>query len=94
MKTYSKVLYENTYSCYPAWGSSEDATKIESYVKFEMHFDFKEGLRFSISIPNFGTCSRNPFKCIFRALEHESIGMGKYQRLKDRTRKIDCWRKL
>lgn len=94
MKTFNKTLYKNEYNCYPAWGSSEDATKIESYVKFNILFDFKEGLRFSISVPNFGYCARNPFKCIFEALEHESIGMSKYQRLKERVRKIDSWKKL
>lgn len=94
MKTYSKVLYQDAYSCYPAWSNSKDNAKIESYVKLEMHFDLKKGLRFSVTVPNFTICRRNPFKCIFRALEHESIGMGKYQRLKDRTREIDCWKKL
>ena len=59
-----------------------------------MHFDFKQWLRFSISIPNYTYCTRNPFKCLFAALEYSDVGMGKYQRLKERTRKLDMWRKL
>ena len=48
-----------------------------------MYFDFKEWLRFSVGAGNFGYCHRNPFKAFIRVLEHESIGMMKYDSLKE-----------
>lgn len=99
MKTYTKTLYENSYSCYPQWGSGDGNhpaanSPIHSYVELKLHFDFEQGLRFSCSVPNFACSHRNPFKAILRVLEHESIGMGKYQRLKDRVHQVGCWGKL
>ena len=92
MKTFSKTLYYSEYTSPIAYGNYGD--EIYSYVKVELHFDFKEGLRFSASVPNFGCCERNPFKAIFRVLEHQSIGYGKYQRLKEDCRSQGLWRKL
>ena len=68
--------------------------KIERYIEYQMHFDFKQWLRFSISIPNYTYCTRNPFKCLFAVLKYSDVSMGKYQRLKERTRKLDMWRQL
>lgn len=93
MKTYTKVLYENHYSSPLAFG--EIGEKVESYVIFKMHFDFKEGLRFSIQVPNRSWCKRNPFKLWLIALESEGIGYAKYQRLKSRCQEnIEIWHKL
>lgn len=90
METISKTLYYNEYSSPIAY--TNDC--VFSYIKIQLHFDFKEGLRFSASVPNFGCCERNPLKAILRVLEHESIGMGKYQRLKDDCRDKGLWKKL
>jgi hypothetical protein len=51
-----------------------------------MYFNLKEGLRFNVTVPNMSCGDRNPFKAICKALEHESIGMAKYQQLKDDMR--------
>lgn len=90
MKTYSKVLYYKEYSSPIAYANRE----VQSYIKVELHFDFKEGLRFSASAPNIGSCARNPFKAIFRVLEHQSIGYSKYQVLKEDCRDQGLWKKL
>ena len=93
MKTYSKILYEKHYTSPIAYGY--DATHIvESYIKITIHFDFKEGLRFSVSIPNRGYCGRNLIKVLLEALESEGIGYAKYQRLKEDCRKQKFWNSL
>lgn len=77
-----------------AWASSKNPEKLEGYIEYIMWFDFKKGLRFSTTVPNYSSCTRSPLKCIFNALEHSDVGMGKYQRLKERTRDLDLWKKL
>ena len=86
MKTYSKVIYENNYASNSKWGQ-----KIESYIKIVRHFDFKEGLRYSVSVPNFSCCKRSMRDALLWAMEHESIGMGKYNGLKELIYKKKLW---
>lgn len=93
MKTISKTLYYKEYSSFLAWGTKPEH-KARSYVKIQFHFDFEDGLRFSVSAPNISCCDKNPFKAIMRILEHESIGMAKYDHLKDDTRRLGLWQKL
>lgn len=90
MKTINKTLYYKEYSSPLAYGDGE----VKSYLKVELHFDFKEGLRFSATAPNIASCRRNPFGAIFRVMEHQSIGYCKYQRLKDDCRDQGLWKKL
>jgi hypothetical protein len=59
-----------------------------------MYFDFKEGLRFSVGVANMSSCYRNPFKAFIRTLEHESIGMAKYQQMKEDTRSCGLYKRL
>lgn len=80
-KIIKKVLFKKNYEGY--CGLLSENNKIETYIELVMCFDFREGLRFTCSVPNISSCNRNPFKAIFRILEHESIGMGKYNRVKD-----------
>ena len=93
MKTLSKTLYYEEYEAPIAYGYKPEH-KIKSYVKIQMHFDFKDWLRFSVTIPNMGVCRRNPFRALLRALEHESIGMAKYNRIKEDSRNLGLWQKL
>lgn len=89
----TKTIFKKQWTSPVAWGVN-GTPKIEGYIEYKMHFDFREGLRFSISIPNYGCCTRNPFKCLFLALEYADVGMGKYCRLKDHVRNLDLWKKL
>lgn len=93
MNTYSKVLYYKEYTAPIAYGYDEKH-KVKSYVKIAAHFDFKEFLRFSVQVPNFSYCTHNPFKAILRVLEHESIGMSKYQRMKEDIRYFEKWKSM
>lgn len=93
MKTFEKELYYKEYTSPIAYGY-RSTHKVESYVKIKMWFDFKEGLRFSVSTPIMSSCERNPIKAMLRVLEHESIGFSKYQRLKDDCRSNGLWRQL
>lgn len=81
-----KVLYYKEYESPVYWGYKPEH-KVKSYIKIEMYFDFKEGLRFCITVPNISYCYRNPIKAILKALEHESIGMSKYNKLKEDIRR-------
>lgn len=90
-----KTLYYNEYESPIFWGSQNgDNTKVRAYFKLQLVFDLREGLRFVASVPNVSHCCRNPFKAICRVLEHESIGMAKYDRLKSRVRKLNLAKKL
>jgi hypothetical protein len=63
-------------------------------VEIKLHFNFKEGLWFSVSAPNIGYGGRNPFKVLLRVLEHESIGMAKYNKIKEDSRSCGLWKQL
>lgn len=91
MRTYKKVLFYKEVESPLAYRSDYKArTKIEAI----MWFDFKEGLRFSVMAGNISSCEKNIFKAIWRVLEHESIGMAKYDCLKEDTRSKGLWKKL
>jgi hypothetical protein len=88
-----KVLYQNEYES-PIFYGYKSEHKVKSYVKVTMAFDFREGLRFCVSVPNASRCYRNLIKAFLNILEHESIGMAKYNRLKDDVRNKDLVNKL
>ena len=88
------TLFKKEWGSPVAWASSKNPERVEGYIEYIMWFDFKDGLRFSATVPNYSTCTRNPFRCLFNAMEHSSVGMGKYQRLKERNRKLGFWQKL
>ena len=90
MRTYSKQLYYKKYT-FPVAYTGE---VIEGYIEICMHFDFKEWLRFSVSVPDYGCCSRNIFKALIRVIEHGYVGYGKYQILKEDCRNKGFWRNL
>jgi hypothetical protein len=93
MKTFKKTLFYKEYESPIAYGYKPEHT-IKTYIEVNMYFDFKQWLRFSVSVPNFSCCKRNPFKAFIRVLEHESIGMSKYQRMKEDTRACGLYRKI
>lgn len=88
------TLFKKIWTSPIAWASSKNPERLEGYIEYQMHFDLKQWLRFSATVPNYSSCTRSPFKCLFNVIEHSSVGMGKYQRLKERTRKLGMWQKL
>lgn len=93
METIKKVLFEKDYDSPIAYGYKEEH-KVKTKTKVIMYFDFKEGLRFSVQSGNFACCKRNIFKAFVRALEHESIGMAKYDQMKCDTRNCGIYNRL
>lgn len=95
----NKILYENRYTSGTFFynggkNTTKESSPVESYFKLQLVFDFKEGLRFVASAPNVSFCEKNIFKAIFRLLEHESIGMAKYNGLKYRINNLDLRKRL
>lgn len=93
MKTFEKILFYKEYESPIRYGYKPDH-RVKTYIEFTMYFDFKEWLRFTVSVPNVSYCYRNPFKAFVRALEHESIGMAKYNRLKEDMNNSELWNSL
>ena len=93
MKTFKKVLYFKEYESPIKYGYKPEH-KVKTYIEVCMWFDFKEGLRFTVGVANVSYCSRNPFKAFIRVLEHESIGMQKYQQIKEDARACGIYNKL
>ena len=91
IKTYKKILFSKDAESPLAW---RDDRKAKTHIELVLYFDFKEGVRFTATAGNISACRRNPFKALFRVLEHESIGMSKYDCLKDDTRRQGLWQKL
>lgn len=91
MKT--KTLYYREYTSPVAWGYKPEH-QVKSYIRVQCHFTFRDGLWFTVTVPNVSYGDRNIFKALFRALEHESIGMSKYNKLKEDTRSCELWQNL
>ena len=91
MKTYEKILFKKEAESPLAWRSDKKAKICIEVIFF---FDFKEGARFTVRAGNISACRRNPFKAFLRVLEHESIGMAKYDWLKEDTRRKGLWKQL
>lgn len=88
-----KIIYKKHWTSSVVW-ATEGTLEIEGYIEYRMHFSLREGIWFSISIPNYGCGSKNPLECIFKALKHSSVGMGKYCRLKEHIRYLGVWKNL
>jgi hypothetical protein len=93
MKTIEKVLFEKDYESPIAYGYKKEH-KVKTQIEVIMYFDFKEGLRFSVKSGNVSNCSKNIFKAFIRTLEHESIGMAKYDQMKYDARKCGIYNRL
>lgn len=92
MKTYKKTLLYKEYTFKGGYWSQPNKGK--SYLKLELVFDFKEGLRFVVGVPNMSCCQRNPFKAFARVLEHENVKGMKYDDLKENMRRKGLQKQL
>ena len=93
MKTIKKTLFRKEYKSPVAWGYKKEH-EIIGYVEYNLWFDFKEGLRFSVSVPNSSFCSNNPFECLLRMVEQQNVGMLKYDEIKYLSRRQGIYKKL
>ena len=91
MKVFKKVLFKKHAESPLKWRTDR---KAETDIEVAFYFDFKEGARFRVNAGNISCCDRSLFKAFCRCLEHESIGMNKYDNLKDDLRSKGLMNKL
>lgn len=88
-----KVLFYKEAESPLAFG--DVGKRVSTNIEWSVHFNprhifdrrFGDVFYFRCSVGCISCASRNPFSCIFEALEHESIGMAKYTELKKRSKK-------
>ncbi len=85
-------LYRMSAIITSAWATNPDDLQI--YIEINLHIGFEHGFFFSVSVANKSFTSRNPFSALLAALESETVGMAKYDALKERVRDLDLWSKL
>lgn len=73
-----RVIFYKEYSSNCKYGNS----KVQSYIKIEI-FIKNFSIFFCVSVPNYSVCRLNLVSAFLRVLEHESIGMSKYNRVKE-----------
>jgi len=91
-------LYRKNFSCNSAWkvyqGDDQATNDIQGFVEVSLLLNWTWIFCFSIEVNNKSFNYRNPFKALCLALESESVGMCKYQQLKERLRDKKLWQKL
>ena len=78
----------------PVAQAATDKDNTEAYITFSLVVNRYWGFVFKTSVMNKSFCYRNPFKSLLVALESESTGMAKYDRLKERLRDSGKWGSL
>ena len=63
---------------------------IQGLLEYKLIVDWR-GPRFTMTAGNISACTRGPLACIMHVLEHESVGMAKYDRLKEHLRDLKMW---
>ena len=76
-----------------AWGL-EEGDGVNGEIVFALYLTIHTGFHFSVNTGVASFNGRNPIDCIMRAMEHENVGMLKYERIKERTRQNKTWQKL
>ena len=88
IKLFAKKFEETT-----AWAHTSD-DKVKGFIMFDLLVNKHVIFTFQAKVMNKTFSSRNPFKALLLALESESVGMAKYDSLKNRVRSKDLWRSL
>ena len=87
-------LFKKDFPTYAAYTKEINPYILENYIRLIIVFSLNSLPFFSVEVPNKTFSSFNPFTCLFRALESQSVGMAKYTHLKERTRHLNLWSKL
>lgn len=85
-------LYRMSFVETSAWAT--ESGDLSCYIELNLFISLKHGFFFSAAVANKVFSSRNPFKALLLALESETLGMAKYDRLKERVRDLGLWQKL
>lgn len=57
--------------------------KLTTFVKVDLDLSLRNFLCFIVAIPNASFCSRNPFRALLSALEHQTQAAEKYNSVKE-----------
>ena len=87
------TLLRKHFTSQVAWAVSEE-DKVGGYIELHLYLTRETTFHFCCSVADKSFCGRNPIDCLLRALESESVGMAKYNALKERLREREMWRKL
>ena len=85
------TLIDRKFSSPLSWSATSETVK--GYILLVITikwFDFY----FTVGVANKRFSDRNPIEAFLRALESESVGMGKYNEIKDNLRNSKLWQKL
>ncbi len=85
-------LYRMSALITSKWATKPDDLQI--YIEINLHIGFEHVFFFSVNVANKSFTSRNPVSALLAALESETVGMAKYDALKERVRDLDLWSKL
>lgn len=87
------IIFKKSFESGVAWGNSA-SDNIEGEIEFCLFLEWRGIFWFVLNVPNKSFGGKNPFKVLSEAIESQSVGMGKYTRLKERVRSIDVWQQL
>lgn len=87
------TLFRKELEFPPAWAHGENHV-LHGSIYVTLHISRHKGFHFSVSVANKSFSDRNPIKALLRALESETVGMAKYDALKDRVRSMGQWKNL
>jgi len=88
IKLFAKKFEEIT-----AWAHYPEDT-VKGFIMFDLLINRHVMFTFQVKVMNKTFSSRNPFKALLWALESETVGMAKYDLLKQKVRSKDLWRSL
>lgn len=88
IKLFAKKFEEMT-----AWAHYPE-DKVKGFIMLDLLINKHVVFTFQVKVMNKTFSSRNPFKALLFALESESVGMAKYDSLKQRVRSKDLWKSL
>jgi hypothetical protein len=81
-KIFKKIIEKKIY--YKEYQSITNFNKIAlSYIKIKKLFSFKDGVYYCVSLPNISYSCSNLIDALLKVLENESIGMAKYNIVKE-----------
>ena len=75
-----------------AW--AEDGGDLHASIDVKLIINWHVGFTFCVSVANKSFCSKNPIAAMLAALESETIGMAKYDRIKNKLRSSGAWKKI
>lgn len=85
-------MYKRKFVETSAWAVTAGDLEAEIIISLIINRHVLFSFRAKVANKSFG--SRNPIKAILRALESETIGMAKYDKIKERVRELGLWSKL